>query len=188
MQRPVNTMKKQFQQALALFALLAGVGQASAQTNAFTYQGRLMDNGQPATVTYDFQFALYNAASSGALVAGTVTNEDVSVSNGLFTVMLDFGGGVFTGADRWLAIGVRPGTNTGSFTALAPRQALTPVPYARYALTPAGPQGPPVSFQGTWSNLTTYSTGDTVFFNGSSYISLSNGNVGNAPSNGAPWA
>jgi hypothetical protein len=51
-----------------------------------------------------------------------------------------------------------------------------------------GSQGPPVSFQGTWSNLTTYATGDSVFFNGSSYISLAGGNLGNTPTNGAPWA
>jgi hypothetical protein len=51
-----------------------------------------------------------------------------------------------------------------------------------------GPIGPPLSFQGTWSNVTTYATGDAVFMNGSSYISLSGGNIGNTPTNGAPWA
>ena len=34
-----------------------------------------------------------------------------------------------------------------------------------------GPQGPPVSFQGAWSSATAYSTGDAVFYNGSSFIS-----------------
>jgi 3-isopropylmalate/(R)-2-methylmalate dehydratase small subunit len=54
------------------------------------------------------------------------------VTNGLFTVTLDFGAGVFTGASRWLEIGVR--TNGGaSFTVLSPRQPLTPTPYALYA-------------------------------------------------------
>ena len=51
-----------------------------------------------------------------------------------------------------------------------------------------GPIGPPLSFQGTWSNVTTYSTGDAVFMNGSSYISLSGGNTNNTPTSGAPWA
>ena len=120
-----------------------------------------------------------------------VTNNDVSVSNGLFTVSLDFGSGIFTGSNRWLAVSVRAGTNTGSFTALSPRQAITPAPYAQYAMTPAGPQGaqgPPVSFQGTWLIGVTYAAGDAVFFNGSSYISLSGGNTGNTPTSGAPWA
>src|SRR5207247_316381 len=52
---------------------------------------------------------------------------------------------------------------------------------------PTGPTGPPVTFQGTWSNLTTYATGDAVFFNGSSYIGLAGGNVGNTPTGGAQW-
>ena len=51
-----------------------------------------------------------------------------------------------------------------------------------------GPQGPPVTFQGTWSIATTYSAGDAVFFNGSSYIGLSSGNIANIPSSGVPWA
>lgn len=51
-----------------------------------------------------------------------------------------------------------------------------------------GPAGPPVSFQGSWSNLTTYANGDAVFYSGSSYISLSAGNIGNTPTSGAPWA
>src|SRR5207248_11173816 len=46
---------------------------------------------------------------------------------------------------------------------------------------PTGPQGAPVSFQGTWSNLTTYAAGDAIFFSGSSYTSLAGGNVGNTP-------
>ncbi len=51
-----------------------------------------------------------------------------------------------------------------------------------------GSQGPPVSFQGTWAGGTAYAMGDAVHYDGSSYISLSSGNTGNTPSNGAPWA
>jgi hypothetical protein len=50
-----------------------------------------------------------------------------------------------------------------------------------------GATGPPVTFQGIWSNLTTYVSGDAVFFSGSSYISLSSGNIGNTPTGGLPW-
>ena len=39
-------------------------------------------------------------------IAGPVTNNSVSVTNGLFTVAIDFGGGVFTGTNYWLQIGV----------------------------------------------------------------------------------
>ena len=44
-----------------------------------------------------------------------------------------------------------------------------------------GPQGPPVSFQGTWSSESTYAIGGSVFFNGSSYISLLANNQNNQP-------
>ena len=50
------------------------------------------------------------------------------------------------------------------------------------------PGRPPVTFQGTWLIGVTYAAGDAVFFNGSSYISLSGGNTGNTPTAGAPWA
>ena len=95
----------------------------------FTYQGRLTDGGGPANGSYDFQFKLYDAASGGAWV-GTIPKDDVTVTDGLFMVELDFGSGVFTGDARYLEIGVRPGASTGAYTTLTPRQALTPAPYA----------------------------------------------------------
>jgi hypothetical protein len=62
------------------------------------------------------------------------------VSNGLFTVTLDFGSGVFDGNARWLEIAVR--TNGASdFVTLAPRQPLTPTPYAMLAGTASGFSG-----------------------------------------------
>nr|WP_290666492.1 hypothetical protein [Ardenticatena sp.] len=105
-------------------AIQAAVG------TAFTYQGRLTDNGNPANGTYDFQFKLFDAATGGAQVGSTVTVEDVTVTDGVFTVQLDFGGSAFDGNARWLEIAVRPGSSTGGYTTLAPRQALTPAPYA----------------------------------------------------------
>lgn len=65
---------------------------------------------------------------------------------------------------------------------------LQGIPGVTGSTGPMGATGPPLSFQGTWSNTTTYQTGDAVYHNGSTYISLSSGNVGNTPSAGAPWA
>ena len=112
---------------LALTVLVLSALGASAQGTAFTYQGRLNNGGYPANGSYDLTFALFDAVSGPAQVGTTLTKSPTAVSNGLFTVTLDFGN-QFPGAARWLEIGVR--TNGGGFTALAPRQALTSAPYA----------------------------------------------------------
>jgi hypothetical protein len=111
-----------------------GVTPQAALGTVFTYQGRLTDGGSPANGTYDFQFKLYDAASSGAQVGSTITMEDVTITDGLFTVALDFGSNAFTGDARYLEIGVRPGSSTGAYTTLTPRQALTATPYALFSL------------------------------------------------------
>ncbi|MCX8091112.1 MAG: hypothetical protein N3I86_09315 [Verrucomicrobiae bacterium] len=103
-----------------------------AQGTAFTYQGRLDSGGSPAAGIYDVRFAIYDAASGGNQWGPALTNSATAVSNGLFTVTLDFGAGVFTGTARWLEIAVRT-NGGGAFTPLAPRQALTPTPYAVFA-------------------------------------------------------
>ncbi len=62
-----------------------------AQDTAFTYQGRLNDANGPTAGAYDLRFAIFDDASSGLQLGNTLTNSATAVSNGLFTVMLDFG-------------------------------------------------------------------------------------------------
>lgn len=126
--------------SLLALALLGVVPAGLAQGTAFTYQGQLADGGVPVTGSYDVRAILYNADLGGSQVGLIITNLAVSVERGCFTTPLDFGPGVFDGSRRWLEIAVRP-SGSGSFTALNPRQELTPAPYALYALTPAGPKG-----------------------------------------------
>src|SRR5947207_3514348 len=78
-----------------------------AQSTAFTYQGRLNDGANPASGNYDLRFTIYDSPSGGVVAGGPLTNAPTGASNGLFTVTLDFGAGVFTGPARWLEIGVR---------------------------------------------------------------------------------
>lgn len=112
-------------------AWLLGATFLQAQGTSFTYQGRLKESGNPANGSYDLRFVIWDAPSAGNCLDVIVTNAATSVSNGLFTVTLDFGS-VFDGNARWLEIGVR--TNGGStFITLTPRQALTAAPYAIYA-------------------------------------------------------
>lgn len=111
-------------------AALAALG------TSFTYQGRLTDGGSPANGLYGFEFRLYDALSGGVQAGSGVTQNDVTVTDGLFTVQLDFGN-VFDGAALYLDIGVRPGASGDAYTALSPRQPLTAAPYALYALNTA---------------------------------------------------
>ena len=105
---------------------------ASPMGTAFTYQGRLVKDGNPVNDTCDLQFSLYDAASGGSQVGTTQTKTNVSVSEGLFIAQLDFGGSAFQGDARWLQIAVKC-SGDGDYTTLSPRQALTAAPYALYA-------------------------------------------------------
>lgn len=97
---------------------------------AFSYQGMLSDEDVLADGLYDLQFTLWNADTGGTMVGSPVTALDVSVESGHFTVQLDFGQDAFSGSARWLAMSVRPGDSTGTYTPLNPRQELLSVPYA----------------------------------------------------------
>jgi N-acetylneuraminic acid mutarotase len=108
-----------------------------AQGTAFTYQGRLDESSGPANGSYDFTFALFSTSSGVDQVGNTTTNMAVGVTNGLFTVTLDFGS-QFPGAARWLEIGVRT-NGGGDYVTLSPRQPLTAAPYAIAAGNVTGP-------------------------------------------------
>ena len=104
-----------------------------AQGTAFTYQGRLNSGTNPANGSYDISFSLFAVSSGGGAIAGPVTNSAVTVSNGLFTTTVNLGN-PFTGASNWLELAVSTNGANAFFT-LAPRQQLTPTPYAIYAET-----------------------------------------------------
>jgi len=117
-------------------AFVFGAIQVSAQqTTAFTYQGQLRDSGTNANGPYTMTFKLFDAVTNGSQVGVTITNSP-TILNGVFSVSLDFGAGVFNGSARWMEIAVAGGT-------LIPRAQVLAAPYALYALngTP-GPQGP----------------------------------------------
>jgi hypothetical protein len=135
---------------------------ASAQGTAFTYQGRLNDGGAPATGIYDLRFTIYDAASGGGTASGPLTNAATSVSNGLFTVALDFGSSPFnSGAPRWIEVAVRT-NGSGAFFALAPRQPVNASPYAITAANVTGSAATAGSFSGALSGEVTGTQGATV--------------------------
>ena len=78
--------------ALALITLMTTPQHLLGQT-AFTYQGRLADNSIPANGNYDLQFALFDAATNGVQISDVISSNSFGISNGLFSVTLDFGPG-----------------------------------------------------------------------------------------------
>ena len=150
-----------------VFAVLQAATFLQAQGTAFTYQGHLKDGANSANGSYDLRFAVWDASSAGNSSSTILTNPATSVSNGLFTVTLDFSP-VFDGSARWLEIGVR--TNGGSaFVTLAPRQALTATPYAIFAgsVNAAGISGTITNVNATnvmFQRLTEPTAGDFFFW------------------------
>ena len=136
---------------LCLLLLSGLVLRVQAQGTAFTYQGTLSANGAPVTGTNDLTFTLYDASTAGAAVGTSNEVLGLVITNGLFTLTLDFGNSVFNGSSRWLEIGVRPGGGVGDYTALAPRQLITATPYAQTAGNLTGPV-PSGGLTGTYPN------------------------------------
>jgi len=144
--------------------------------NGFTYQGRLFDNKVAADGLYDVEFKLFDDAQTGKQVGNTIRVNELDVIDGYFTVVLDFpsNADIFDGSERWLQISVRPGSSTGSYIILSPRQKITPTPYAVYAET-AGTalSGPGGGADNDWKVI------------GSKMYSLPSGNVGIGTTNPA---
>src|SRR5262245_48418710 len=179
---------KTFARWLVLASWLNSGTALFSQTTAFTYQGKLSDNGAPVTGLYDMRFAVYSAAAAGTLVAGPLPANTLGVTNGLFAARIDFGAGVFTGPARWLEVSVRPAGN-GNFQTLSPRQELTSSPYSIRAQT-AG-TATDVSNGSVVNSINALK--DNVILEGSANVTLTpNGNtiVIDAPGGGGgdgPW-
>ncbi len=116
---------------------LLSLSSAAPLGTAITYQGQLILSENPVDEPTDLRFRLFDAASAGTQVGATVDLPSVAVSNGLFTVALDFGAGAFDGDARWLEVEARVPASSGSYVTISPRQALTPAPYALYAKSTA---------------------------------------------------
>jgi hypothetical protein len=130
-----------------------------------------------ANGNYDLTFTVYDSITNESGIIGVpLTNSAVAVSNGLFTVTLDFGGGVFDGSARWLEIGVRT-NGVGTFTTLSPRQAILPTPYAIAAGNLIGAL-PAAQLSGVYTNGVTFNNpGNSFAGNGSGLTNLNSANL-----------
>ena len=97
---------------------------------AFTYQGQLKQSGTPVNATADFEFRIFASSGGGTPLGSMVPINGHTVTDGEFSMSLDFGASALNGDARWLEIAVRSPAGGGTFTTLTPRQRITPTPYA----------------------------------------------------------
>ena len=130
-------IKKNNLTAIWLILLFSSAATTFAQTTVFTYQGKLTDNGTPQSI-YEMQFKLFGSPGGNDQIGGTITNPNVTVVQGVFTVQLNFdlGASAFPGADRYLEISVRR-SSAESYVTLNPRQQITSSPYSIRTLSAA---------------------------------------------------
>ncbi|MBN2149293.1 MAG: tail fiber domain-containing protein [Anaerolineales bacterium] len=138
--------KHSFRTILFTLLLLAslGVGLAQAQESApaspaavaadvgtaFTYQGQLALDGTPVDGDCDMQFSLYYDEEGEYQFGSTLDLPEVPVSDGYFTVELDFGQAGYHLGTRYVKVAVRCPAGSGDYTELAPLQRVSPAPLA----------------------------------------------------------
>lgn len=129
------------QPVIPAILVLISAGPIAAQTplgSEFTYQGQLQASGLPVISTADFQFALFDNVTVGGQIGATLASNNVAMTNGAFTVSLDFGVTAFNGEARWLEVAVRSPSGAGGFTTLSPRQLLAATPNATFSAQTRG--------------------------------------------------
>lgn len=109
---------------------------SQAQTsNAFTYQGWLQNGTTYVNGTCSFNFSLFDAPSGGNQLGTTISKTGIKVTNGYFSVSLDFGPIFTSNTLRFLEIqNVNCGL-PGDPVNLSGRVTINPAVYANYAIT-----------------------------------------------------
>jgi hypothetical protein len=112
------------------------------------------------------KFKLYDAGGNPQGTPDTVTLDGgVQVTNGVFTVQLDFGAAAFDGGARLLEISVRTHSadpNTPAYTTLTPRQPITSTPYAIRSVTAGAADTATTATTATTASGVSASAGDSV--------------------------
>jgi hypothetical protein len=108
---------------------------------SFTYQGKLTVTGVSASGHYDFLFTVFDDPTAGKQIGLQTPKGNVTITSGIFSVVLPGDSTVFPGDRRWLEISVRPtpppiGPAQNYVT--LPRQEITPSPYSITSLRAPG--------------------------------------------------
>jgi len=115
--------------------------------NSFTYQGWLQHGANYVSATCSFDFRLFDAASGGTQLGPKISKSGVTVTNGYFSVILNFGD-VFTNGPRYLDVKNVNCGKPGDPVDLAGRVTIIPTVYATYAITASNTSSV------DWANIT----------------------------------
>lgn len=153
---------------------LVAVAAGAPLGNGFTYQGQLKQSGIPVNTTCDFEFSLWDDSTNGTQIGLTQSIDNVSVSNGLFTVVLnsgdEFGSQPFVGEARYLEIAARFPAGNGGYTTLTPRLRISPTPYSSYSLGPWTTSGNGLAYTNGSIGIGTDAPQSTLNVNGTSWF------------------
>lgn len=137
---------------------------AHGLSGAFTYQGRLTDNGSNFTGVADMTFTVYDSLTGGSTRSPELRVLAVPVNAGVFTAQVPGDPDWFTdAADAYLEIQVKP-AGSGDYTALTPRQRITSTPAALYATRATSADSAAVADSAT--RATTASVAQSVAWSG----------------------
>lgn len=89
--------------AAASLALSAKAPYAQS-TTAFTYQGKLTENGGPANGVYDIRASLFSSSGGVTQVGTTLCFDNVQVTDGLFEIQPNFGDQYDTSWRIWRSV------------------------------------------------------------------------------------
>lgn len=103
-------------------ANFTSINETNAVPLTFTYHGYLEDNDAPANGSYSMVFRLYNSSSGGSS-QGQQSFGSVTVTDGIFSVDLNFSSSVWDASNVYVEV-------TVDGNVMSPRQRVTAVPYA----------------------------------------------------------
>ena len=133
---------------LLLTLLSSGLVSAVYVDHTFTYQGQLMDDGNPANGDYDIIIQGYTTSTTNS-PWGNASTHMVNVVNGVFTIEhVDLGANAFDGIDLYLGIQVRLTGGSPAYETLTPRQKMTAAPYASKLINGSASNGQVYTFDG----------------------------------------
>ena len=134
---------------------------AQSVSTRLAYEGTLNMNGGPANGLFDFTFTLFDAAADGNQVGSPGQALAVSVTNGNFGAVLDFGIPLSKSSALWFELSVRP-AGAGDFSVIVPRQSLAAPVFAIHSAYAANLIGTAIGATLTGNTTNANAVGDRV--------------------------